>query len=80
MLAIQKQTANPVHQKATEYVVTLVSLETDDQGAGFARTVAVSVDPGIRPDWNYWLDHYCELEGVRYSVLDISEIGLDEEF
>lgn len=69
------------HVALKEYVVTVLTLETDEYGAPWERKMNVVWDAGITPDWDSWLASFNELENEPYEIERIKEIdpNLEDE-
>ncbi|MGL5807325.1 MAG: hypothetical protein ACRC11_18120 [Xenococcaceae cyanobacterium] len=60
-----------------EYVVTVLTLETDEHGAPWERKMNVVWDAGITPDWDSWLASFNELEDEPYQIDKVKEVDPD---
>lgn len=57
-----------------EYVVTLLTVDTDEYGAPWERTMNVIWDMGVIPNWHDWLKAFNELESEPYSLFEVIEV------
>jgi len=61
---------------ARDYAVTLLSIDTDEDGIPYERQVGVLWDEGVVPNWEEWLEDFNRLEGEEYilvSAVDVTE-------
>lgn len=72
------------NQTATEFVVSLISvnpdLDADYPDVFNTRTMAVSFDAGVTPDWQQWLETFNRYESEAYKIQAVSQLSDFAEF